>query len=368
MTSEALTAGEIVVLVSVDTEEDNWTPARERITTENIRELPQLNARFERLGMRPTYFVTHSVAVNTWASRIIAAISDCDFAEIGAHLHPWNTPPLDESMVPRHTMLLNLPASLQRAKLECLTVQLQQCLGRRPTSFRAGRWGLGTEAIGALLDCGYTVDSSVTPYTSWTSYDEGADHRGAPVTAYHLDRGADVRKPVSGGRLTEIPASFGFNRSPLAFWGALHRALSSRVGRALMLDRIAASTGLLRHVSLSPETDRVDEMVDLTNALLASGARHLHLYLHSPSLCPGLTPFVKTANDLARFHAAIEEYLDRITAFTNVRFATVAEAASLLASDPRANTRQSDAPRYEASRSRSAKTPAAVTSRPAPGP
>jgi len=346
VTSEALAAGEIVVLVSVDTEEDNWTPARESITTENIRELPQLNARFERLGVRPTYFVTHSVAVNEWASRIIAEISECDFAEIGAHLHPWNTPPLDETLVPRHTMLLNLPASLQRAKLECLTAQLQHCLGgRRPTSFRAGRWGFGTEAISALLDCGYSIDSSVTPYTSWTLHDAGADHVGAPVNAYHLDTGADVRKPVNGGRLTEIPASFGFNRGPLPFWGAVHRALSSGLGRALMLDRVAASTGLLRHVTLSPETDLVDEMVDLTNVLLASGARHLHLYMHSPSLRPGLTPFVRSASDLARFFGAIEEYLERLAALSNVRFATLSEAASLLGGSAVGYPLQSDAPR-----------------------
>jgi hypothetical protein len=340
VTSEALAAGEIVVLVSVDTEEDNWTPARETISTENIRELPQLNARFERLGVRPTYFVTHSVAVDAWASRIIAEIGKSDFVEIGAHLHPWNTPPLTETLVPRHTMLLNLPAPLQRAKLECLTEQLQQCLdGRRPTSFRAGRWGLGTETIGALLECGYSVDSSVTPYTSWKSYDGGADHIGAPVNAYHLDTGADVRKPVAGGRLTEIPASFGFNRGPLGFWSGLHRVLSSRPGRALMLDRVAASTGLLRHVTLSPETDLIDEMVDLTNALLASGARHLHLYMHSPSLRPGLTPFVRSASDLARFYGAIEEYLERLTTLTHVRFATLSEAASLLGSSVLGNTK-----------------------------
>jgi hypothetical protein len=97
-----------------------------------------------------------------------------------------------------------------------------------------------------------------------------------------------------------------------------------------MLDRVAASTGLVRHVTLSPETDLVDEMVDLSSALLASGARHLHLYMHSPSLVPGLTPFVKSSSDLERFHGAIEDYLERLAAFVNVRFATLSEAGSLL--------------------------------------
>jgi hypothetical protein len=230
--------------------------------------------------------------------------------------------------------LLNLPTTLQRAKLECLTSALERCLdGSRPLSFRAGRWGFGTDTIGVLLDCGYSVDSSVTPYTAWTAHDDGADFIGAPVNAYRLDRGADVRRPVSDGRLVEIPASFGFNRAPLAQWGRVHETLSSRPARSLLLDRFAASTGLLRHVTLSPETDRIDDMVALTRALLSSGSRHLQLYLHSPSLSPGLTPFVRTSAELVRFYEKIERYFDRITKFVSVRFATLQEAARVLVPD-----------------------------------
>jgi hypothetical protein len=286
---------------------------------------------FERLGVRPTYFVAHSVAVDRESSAVVADIAQCGFAEVGAHLHPWNTPPLDEVFVPRHTMLLNLPAPLQRAKLEQLTQELRRCLdGRQPRSFRAGRWAIGSTTVGVLLDCDYTIDSSVTPHTSWRRHDDGAFFVGAPVNAYRLEAGSDVRRPVSGGRLTEIPPSFGFNRAPLHLWGGLHRLLSSKAGQKLLLDRVAASSGLLRHVTLSPETDVVDDMIALSRALLASGARHLHLYLHSPSVAPGLTPFTRSAADVERLLSAVEEYFERIAAFINIRFATLSEAAALL--------------------------------------
>jgi hypothetical protein len=327
-------ANRVVVLVSIDTEEDNWVPARENLRTENVIQLPRLNSLLERLGARPTYFVAHSVAVADAGSRIIGDIMRCGFAEVGAHLHPWNTPPLDEAFVPRHTMLLNIPGALQRAKLERLTLALEQCLGGwRPSAFRAGRWAIGPETVTALLECGYSIDSSVTPHTSWADEDDGAFYVGAPLNAYRLDECTDVRRPVAGGRLTEIPPSFGFNRAPFGFWGRVHRAFSSRLGRAFMLDRVAASTGFLRHVTLSPETDLVDDMIDLTHALLTSGARHLHLYLHSPSLSPGLTPFVRTRHELDRLYWSIEEYLERVSAFLDIRFATMSEAAQLLATD-----------------------------------
>jgi hypothetical protein len=328
--SAPLTSGEVLFAVSVDTEEDNWIPARDGVRVENARELPRVNALFERLGLRPTYFVTHSLAVDPVASRIIAELNSMESVEIGAHLHPWNTPPLDETFVPRHTMLANIPAALQRAKLERLTIELQSCLdGERPRSFRAGRWGFAAETIGALLDCGYTVDSSVTPYTSWQQYDDGPSHIGAPVRTYRLDRGSDVRRP-SGGPLVEVPPSFGFNRTPMKFWAGVQRVLETAPARALLLDRIAAKTGAVKHLTLSPEIDTVADMLKVTRALLAEGAQHLHFYFHSPSLKPGLSPYVRTKAQLEAFYAAIEEYVERASAIVRLRPATVSEIAAIL--------------------------------------
>ena len=96
-------------VVSIDTEEDNWVPARENIRVGNAGQLPRLNAFFAGLGVRPTYFVAHSIAVDPTASAIIQEIHRSGTAEIGAHLHAWNTPPLEDAFIPRHTMMHNLP-------------------------------------------------------------------------------------------------------------------------------------------------------------------------------------------------------------------------------------------------------------------
>src|ERR1041384_5273221 len=112
-------------IVSIDTEEDNWQPRRDGVPIENIRELPRLDSLFQRLGVRATYFTTHQVAIQEWAADILRQLQDGG-AEIGAHLHPWNTPPLDEPFTPRNSMLANLPAALQLAKLERLTETLRR--------------------------------------------------------------------------------------------------------------------------------------------------------------------------------------------------------------------------------------------------
>ena len=324
-----LATGEVLFTVSIDTEEDNWIPARHGIRVENSRQLPRVNAFLERLGLRPTYFVTHAVVADSNASLIIRELHDSQFVEIGAHLHPWNTPPMDEPFVPRNTMLLNITESLQRAKLEQLTRSFQTSLdGWRPRAFRAGRWGLGSSTLNALIDCGYTVDSSVTPQTTWSEYDDGPSHVGAPIYPYSLGRDSDVRCPTEGP-LIEVPVSFGFNRAPQARWGRVYRALKSAPARALLLDQLVSWAGFLRHITLSPETDSVDDMLAFTRALLAEGVPHLHLYFHSPSLSPGLAPYVRTAQDLDRFYGAIEEYVQRVAGIIRLRPATVSEVASL---------------------------------------
>ena len=55
---------EVIVVVSIDTEEDNWHRTRSGVTVENIAELRGLAGFFDRLGIRPTYFTSYQVAID----------------------------------------------------------------------------------------------------------------------------------------------------------------------------------------------------------------------------------------------------------------------------------------------------------------
>jgi len=318
--------GGVLLIVSIDTEEDNWYRSRQNVTLENIRELPRVAAFLERVGVRPTYFTTYQVARDP---RAAAALRDaCNGrGEIAAHLHPWNTPPLSEAFLPRNSMLKNLPADLQLAKLRELTVALEQAFGARPRVFRAGRYGLGPDTVAALARCGYRVDSSVTPFVSWETFDDGPSFVGAPLDPYRLAPNRDVRQPAGhGGAVLEIPLSSGFSRRPFPLWGAL----DAPPLRWLRLAGLAARTGLLKRIVLSPELASVADMLILSRRLLEQGVRHLHLTWHSPSLLPGLSPFTATAADVARLYASVERYLDGLSKVTPLTFATVSEAAGVL--------------------------------------
>ncbi|HKB49283.1 MAG TPA: hypothetical protein VKC57_16370 [Ktedonobacterales bacterium] len=321
---------EVIVIVSIDTEEDNWHRTRTGVTVENIAELRGLAAFFDRLGVRPTYFTSYQVAIDPRAAATLREVSAGGRAEIGAHLHPWNTPPLDEAFVPRNSMLKNLPADLQRAKLGRLTAALEQAFGLRPRAFRAGRYGLGRDTVAALVTGGYRVDSSVSPFIDLASRDDGPSFVGAPLEPYYLAPDREVTHPASGGTLLEIPLSYGYSRGPFGFWDPARRFLESPPWRALHLAGLAARTGIVKRLALTPEETSVREMLTLSQRLLEHGVPHLQVSWHSPTLQAGLSPFGRTAADVARLYSAIEGYVDGLSRIAHVTFATISEAAAAL--------------------------------------
>jgi len=320
----------VKLVVSIDTEEDNWQPVRDGITVENIRELPRLDRFLSGLGLRTTYFTTYQVAVVPWAAAILRAVAEGGHAEIGAHVHPWNTPPGERPLTARNTMLVNLPRRVQIDKIMRLTDVLTQATGRRPRSFRAGRWGFGRTTAAALLECGYEVDSSITPFKSWAS-DGGPSHVGAPLDVYRLDGRGDTRVPAPSGRLVELPMSWGYARESWTTLGRVHERLLRPGVRWLGLDAWAARLHLINPVVLSPEIETVEDMLRLSQRLLDHGVRHLQVSWHSPTMWPGLSPFANSATAVEGLYRTIAEYVEGLARLTPFSAATVGEAGAALA-------------------------------------
>jgi peptidoglycan/xylan/chitin deacetylase (PgdA/CDA1 family) len=321
---------ETIVVVSIDTEEDNWYRSRTDIAVQNILEIRRLAPFLDRLGVRPTYFTTYQVAIEPRAADTLREACDDGTAEIGAHLHPWNTPPLTEAFVPPNSMTKNLAPALQLAKIQRLTRALEDAFGGRPRAFRAGRYGLGGDTVSALLCCGYEVDSSVNPFTDLKAMDDGPNFVGAPLNVYRIGWGGDPRRPNPKGELLEVPLSCGFSRGPFSFWDPARRMLERAPLRWLRLAGAATRAGIVKRLVLCPELASVDEMLTLSRRLLEHGVRHLHISWHSPTLMPGLGPFAATAKDVSRLYGSVDAYFDGLSRLTTVKFATVTEAAALL--------------------------------------
>ena len=319
----------VKVVVSIDTEEDNWESVTRGLSVENIRELPEVQRVFGRLGIRPTLFTTYQVASRPWALSIVRATAAELGGEVGSHLHPWNTPPAEGAIPRRATMLNHYPTGFQIAKLHRLTEAFEDGNGSRPRVFRAGRFGVGPRTITALVRCGYLVDSSVTPFLDWRRFDGGPDFLGAPLRVYRVKEWGDPRVPTDDGPLVEVPITVGYTNFSLTQWPGIAALYRRRSARWIHLPGIGARTGVVKRAILSPETNSVPEMIAVSRRVIAAGVPYLHMFFHSSALRPGLTPFTRSRQDVRRLFGTIERFLEELSRFAQIEFATVGEVGGL---------------------------------------
>ena len=241
------------LIVTVDTEEEGLWNGQFRTRNNpvtNIRGVPRFQALCDQFGVRPTYLVDSPVAENNEAVGVLRAIVEDDKCEIGAHLHPWCAPPISTNAAPGDSYLCNLPESLQRDKLVVLTELIEERFGHRPTSFRAGRYGLDARGARILADLGYQVDSSVIPFTDYSAQG-GPNFESAPHQPYFVD-GDDLTIRHDSGIILEVPVSVGFSRPD--FLAARHwrqwalRPWPQRLRMVGLLDRL----GVARRIKFSP--------------------------------------------------------------------------------------------------------------------
>ena len=169
-----------LLAVTIDTEEEGrWGGGypREGHTCANIRWLEKLEPLRREHGLRATYLVTDPVVRDAEARDRLAAFVAEERSEIGAHLHPWCTPPYDE--IDRTvTYAGNLPGPLLRAKLGGLTETIERAFGVRPVSYRAGG---GSRGRRSRLSRSWAIRSTAPSCRSIGSMGTAARHRFRPL-------------------------------------------------------------------------------------------------------------------------------------------------------------------------------------------
>lgn len=299
------------LLLTIDVEEDmpQWR-ITDPITARNVTALPRLAQLCDSLGIRPTYLCTYPVVTEREPASIVTSLLSNGACEIGAHLHPWNTPPyrgipgraVDERSVPYY--LSALGPDPFREKLRVLRDAIAGLTGTAPTSFRAGRFGIDGATLAVLPSLGFTVDTSVTPSVAFAE-DGGPDFRGAPDHPYHPSRD-DVRKPGDLDVL-EIPVSISLTRRLPARLRALYFGLpqQTRVRGLLSRDYLR----LIDHTWLYPARHDVREMTKAAHVLRDRGAPCLNVFLHSSELMAGLSNDVRTEAQVDRVLARMRGLL-----------------------------------------------------------
>lgn len=294
-------------LITIDTEGDNlWAQPRE-ITTRNARFLPRFQALCEKYGLKPTYLTNYEMAKCPVYREFARDAQARGMAEVGMHLHAWDSPPLvpltadDRKYQP---YLTEYPEPVLRQKVAVMTDLLEDAFGGPILSHRAGRWGFNAVYARALIDRGYLVDCTVSPRFTWQSCPGapggagGPDYRGFPDEPYYLDP-EDISRP-GASPLLEVPMTVAGPLTPLGRW--LHALVAGkpRLLRA-SVNRLFPGANWLQ-----PGPTNLSQLLAVQRYVAGSGASYAEFTLHSSEFMPGGSPRFQDERSIERLYEHME--------------------------------------------------------------
>lgn len=289
------------LIVVVDTEEQfDWSAGFDRRNTsvEHMRSIGLMQAVFDEARVVPTYVVDYPIATQAVSSAPLRAIFAAGRCEIGAHLHPWVSPPFDEEVCARNSYPGNLPADLERAKIASLAEAIESNLGVRPRAYKSGRYGSGPNTARIIEELGFDVDLSPCPPFDFGA-DGGPDWSGFPCEPFWIGPRRSVLSIPNTG------AYVGFVKD-----GAhgLYRIATMKGVRWARFPGILSRMGAVERLFLSPEGHSFHDLRRLTLALRDRGVATFTLSLHSPSIQPGCTMYVRSESERDQFLDTCRRY------------------------------------------------------------
>lgn len=285
-------------LITIDTEGDNLWSRPRMITTRNAEFLPRFQSLCESYGLKPTYLTNYEMAESPSFQDFGKGILKRKTAEIGMHLHAWNTPPLisltkDDFLF--HPYLVEYPKDVMREKITVMTDLLEDTFGMKIISHRAGRWSFNETYAQILVEKGYRIDCSVTPYVSWKhnpgdpKQDGGTDYSQFPDEAYFLDQENISFRGDSS--LLEIPVTivstqrFGIN--------LFHRAFKNFSLAQRALNHLFPSVHWLR-----PNGRNLSDLLHIVRQANRDKRSYIEVMLHSSELMPRGSPTFTKDKDI----------------------------------------------------------------------
>ena len=304
-------SGRPAFLITIDTEGDNlWSP-QTTIETENARFLPRFQELCEKYGLKPTWLTNWEMVECPVYREFAADALARGQAEIGMHLHAWNTPPLDrltDDDFRRLPYLIQYSEPVMRQKIRAITDRLEDAFQVRMLSHRAGRWAFNETYAKLLVEHGYQVDCSVTPHVRWQHEYRPlsctVDYRGFPEDGYFADLD-DISKRSDCSLLLELPMTILDVERPWPLQLAANLAGLHTFGERVA-NRLAPTKWWLRPDGLNGE-----RMLATLDIALDQKRDYVEFMLHSSELMPGGSPRFGSERKIERLYDDLERLFER---------------------------------------------------------
>jgi hypothetical protein len=317
-------------VLTIDTEGDNqWDHGRE-LTVENIKYVPRFQKLCEKHNIKPVYLVTSEVCEDAFAKEIFTEYLKTDRAEIGSHLHPWSTPPFkDEDGYryndPNHAFATEFSDDLLTEKIKNITAQIESTFGKRPLSFRSGRFGFNEHLARILADNSYLVDSSVTPYTSWSMCKGMPGGWGGPDFVDNTPY--PYKYDFTYSSLIEIPVTILPTRFPLKrnkaiaghYFRNVDNSILLRIFRKLLFNNQPLWLRPLQSMNISLFDELLREAIKIK-------LPYIVMMFHSSELMPGCSVYRPDKESIENLYNLLERFFVLLHD-KNIDSVTLTEAA-----------------------------------------
>jgi hypothetical protein len=311
----------IELAVTIDVEEEglfrNVLDARD-VPVKNVPELHRLDSIFREFGIRPTLLVTHAVACKEPLQELLLGLKDQWRGEIGAHLHHWNTPPLEPLPYPDPVPSELIPLHVLEAKMSNLYETLAG-MGVNPVSFRMGRFNIGPKIFSLLEKHGMKVDSSIIPMRRFYG---GPDHLSVPTDPYFPD--PDDPRRTGDAVVLEAPLTV----LPATLWLGpfLERLGQGSIVPQSWISRFAMNVGSLAVQPVWTGLRRLKWAVLLHRR---RGGRVLTIFFHSSELMPGGSRDHPTSEHVEQFLERLRQFLSWLHSRFAVHSLTLSQLGDL---------------------------------------
>ncbi len=290
------------LVISLDVEEEGLFCGRYAsgpATAANVAGLSRLEFIPREFGYPLTLLVSYQAVRDPAAAMVLRTWREVWGAEIGAHLHHWNTPPVASGTGPTSPLAARVPLEGLRAKLETLLETIEGQIGCRPRSFRMGRFDWRADLLALLPALGCTTDSSMLPLAHYPGQQE---HFLTPPDPFLVRLAGSAGAGVS---LVEVPLTMVEVVPGLAVaW----QRLADRCRPALR-QRLLASFRRWGAAGVHPTWFPLASMRWAVRWHRRRGGRVLTMFLHSSELHPGATPFFRTEAEVNALVRKIRAFL-----------------------------------------------------------
>ncbi|MCE5335133.1 MAG: hypothetical protein LLG06_11180 [Desulfobacteraceae bacterium] len=301
------------IAVSIDVEEEGLFSGRyprQPSGVSNVSHLERIGFVSREFGFPLTLLATYPVLNDASCVEILHSWKCGLGAEIGAHLHPWNTPPFDPVPRVEPVPAAAMAPELLSAKIGTLADVLRRRFESTPRSFRMGRFDFDPALADILRQRGFFVDCSMVPLRRVA---EGPDHFMVPPDPFRLElRGSD--SAIVEVPLTLVPLSRSASRNLYLLARKMHR---KRADRVLSAYRYIAALGI------QPAWFPLASMKAAVLLHRRRGGRVLHMFLHSSELAPGATPRFRDESAVLGLVAKVRAFLGWLVNTVPVRGVTL---------------------------------------------